>query len=53
MAVKFLDSCFLTTFVKKKKKKKQVLRDSFGKIWRIQSKMYPQTSIELRYGAFN
>jgi hypothetical protein len=31
--------------------KKQVLRGSFGDIWRIQIQIYPQTSIEPRYGA--
>ena len=31
----------------------QVLRDNFGEIWRIQIQMYPQTSIEPKYGAFN
>ena len=33
--------------------KKQVLRDAFGEIWRIQNQIYPQTSIEPRYGAFS
>ena len=28
----------------------QVLRDNFGEIWRIQIQMYPQTSIEPKYG---
>ena len=32
--------------------KKQVLRGTFGEIWRIQIQIYPQTSIEPRYGAF-
>ena len=32
--------------------KKQVLRDHFGEIWRIQIQMYPQTSIEPKYGEF-
>ena len=32
--------------------KKQVLRGTFGEIWRIQILIYPQTSIEPRYGAF-
>ena len=33
--------------------KKQVLRGTFGEIWRIQIQTYPQTSIEPNYGAFN
>ena len=33
--------------------KKQVLRGTFGEIWRIQIHMYPQTSSEPKYGAFN
>ena len=32
--------------------KKQVLRGTFWEIWRIQIQIYPQTSIEPRYGAF-
>ena len=32
--------------------KKQVLRGTFGEIWRIQIQIYPQTSIEPKYGAF-
>ena len=32
--------------------KKQVLRDTFGEIWRIQIQMYPKTYEELKYGAF-
>ena len=32
--------------------KKQVLRGTFGEIWRIQIQIYPQTPIEPRYGAF-
>ena len=34
-------------------KKQQVLRGTFGEIWRIQTQMYPQTSIEPKYGGFN
>ena len=30
----------------------QVLQDNFGKIWRIQIHIYPQTSIEPKYGEF-
>ena len=33
--------------------KEQVLRDTFGDIWRIPIQMYPQTSFEPKYGAFN
>ena len=33
--------------------KKQVLRGTFGEIWRIQIKMYPKTYVELKYGACN
>ena len=33
--------------------KKKVLRGTFGEIWRIQIQMYPQTSFEPKYGAFN
>jgi hypothetical protein len=33
--------------------KKQVLRGNFGEIWRIQIQIYPQISIEPRYGAFS
>ena len=47
--MRHLDPCFLTTLVKKK----QVLRGTFGEIWRIQIQMYPQTPIEPKYGAFN
>ena len=43
-----LDPCFLTTLVKK-----EVLIGTFGEIWRIQIRMYPQTYIEPKYGAFN
>ena len=32
--------------------KKQVLRGTFGEIWRIQIQIYPETFIEPRYGAF-
>ncbi len=32
--------------------KKQVLRGTFGEIWRIQIQMYPQNSFEPKYGAF-
>ena len=46
IAVKHLDPCFLTTFCKK-----QVLRGTFGEIWRIQIQMYPKTYVELKYGA--
>ena len=46
-----LDPCFFkTTLVKQNKK---VPRGTFGEIWRIQIQMYPQTSIEPKYGAFN
>ena len=30
----------------------QLLRDNFGESWRIQIQMYPQTSIEPKYGEF-
>jgi hypothetical protein len=30
----------------------QVLRDNVEKIWRIQIQIYPQTSIEPKYGEF-
>ena len=30
----------------------QVLRDNYGEIWRIWIQMYPQTSIEPKYGEF-
>ena len=30
----------------------QVLGGTFGEIWRIQIQIYPQASIEPRYGAF-
>ena len=33
--------------------KTEVIRETFGEIWRIQIQMYPQTSIEPRYGAYN
>ena len=33
--------------------KKQVLRGTFREIWRIQIQIYPQTSLEPKYGAFN
>ena len=33
--------------------KKQVLKGTFGEIWRIQIQMYPQTSFNPKYGAFN
>ena len=33
--------------------KKQVLRITFGEIWRIQIQMNPKTDIELKYGACN
>ena len=45
IAVKHLDPCFLTTFVKK------VLRGTFGEIWRIQIQIYLKTNVELKYGA--
>ena len=32
--------------------KKQELRGTFGEIWHIQIQIYPQTSIEPKYGAF-
>ena len=32
--------------------KKQVLRGTFGEIWRIQIQMYPKTYFELKYGAY-
>ena len=32
--------------------KEQVLKGTFGEIWRIQIQIYPQTSIEPRYGVF-
>ena len=32
--------------------KQQVLRSTFWEIWRIQIPIYPQTSIEAKYGAF-
>ena len=32
--------------------KKQVLVGTFGGIWRIQVQIYPQTSIEPKYGSF-
>jgi hypothetical protein len=31
--------------------KKQLLRGTFGDIWRIQIKIYPKTYVELKYGA--
>ena len=33
--------------------KKQVLRGTFGEIWRIQIQIYPKTYFELKYGACN
>ena len=32
--------------------KKQVLRGTFGEIWRIQIQLYHQTSIQPKYWAF-
>ena len=32
--------------------KKHLFRGTFGKIWRIQIQMFPQTSFEPIYGAF-
>ena len=32
--------------------RKQVLRGTFKAIWRIHTQMYPQTSIEPKYGEF-
>ena len=32
--------------------KKQVLRGTFGEIWRIPIQLYHQTSIQPKYGAF-
>ena len=32
--------------------KTQVLRGTFGEIWRIQIQIYHETSIEPKYGAF-
>ena len=32
---------------------KQVHTSTFGEIWRIQIQMYPPTSLEPKYGAFN
>ena len=31
---------------------KQVLRGTFGEIWRTQIQIYPKTYVELKYGAF-
>ena len=31
--------------------KRQVLRGTFGEIWRIQIQIYPKTYVELKYGA--
>ena len=31
--------------------KKQVLRGTFGEIWRIQIQFYPKPYVELKYGA--
>ena len=31
--------------------KNQVLRGTFGEIWRIQIQIYPKTYVELKYGA--
>ena len=33
--------------------KKNVLRGTFGEIWQIQIKIYPQTSFDSKYGALN
>ena len=33
--------------------KKQVLRGTFGEIWRIHIQMYPKTYVELKYSACN
>ena len=33
--------------------KKHILRGTFGEIFQIQIQMYPQTSFEPKYGAFN
>ena len=33
--------------------KRQVLRGTFGEIWRIQIQMYPKTDVEVKYGASN
>ena len=33
--------------------KKQLLRGTFGDIWRIQIQMYPKTDVVLKYGASN
>ena len=33
--------------------KKQVLRGTFGEIWRIQIQIYPQNSVEPKYGELN
>ena len=33
--------------------KKHVLRGTFGEIWQIQIKMYPNTSFDPKYGALN
>ena len=42
IAVKHLDPCFC---------KQQVLRGTFGEIWRIQIQIYPKIYVELKYGA--
>ena len=33
--------------------KKQLLRGTFGEIWHIKIQIYPQTSFEHKYSAFN
>ena len=48
ISVKQLNPCFLTILVKK-----HVLRDAFGEIRHIQIQMYPQNSVEPKYGEFN
>ena len=48
IAVKHLDPCFLTAFVKN-----QVLRGTFGNIWHIQIQMYPKTDVEFKCCACN
>ena len=47
--MKHRDPCFLTTFVKKKKK--QLLRSTFGEIRRIQIQINPKIYVELKYDA--
>ena len=44
--MKHLDPWFLTTLIKK-----QVLRGTFGEIWRIQIQFIPKPYVELKYGA--